>query len=97
MADLTDILKRIRNRLIEFRTNNSYEEISMHINAIEIAVCLVEYSLKTNPVRAISKEEEQWYQAGYQLDLILGNSEWEDLVDLYYEIVKIVKKKNFFR
>ncbi len=97
MEKVTAIIKQLRKRIIEFRSNVSFEETSMHINAIEITICLVEYSLKTNPVRAISKEEEQWFNAGFYLDLILRNSEWKDMTDLYYELVRIVKNKNFFR
>lgn len=97
MAELSDILQQLRKRLIEFRLNVSFEETSMHINAIEIAACLTEYGLKTKPARSISKEEERWFDAGYYLDLILGNSEWKDMIDLYYELVSLVRKKNFFR
>jgi len=97
MAKLSEIIQQLRGRLIEFRLKESFDKSSIHINAIEIAVCLAEYSLKTDPVRPISKEEERWFEAGYYLDLVLGNSEWKDMVDLYYELVVIIKKKNFFR
>lgn len=97
MAELSEIIQQLRGRLIEFRLKESFDESSIHFDAIEIAVCLAEYSLKTNPVRSISKEEERWFEAGYFLDLVLSNSEWKDMVDLYYELVAIVKKKNFFR
>lgn len=96
-TELSDILQKLRKRIVEFRLTIPFEETSIHINAIEIAAGLVEYSLKTNPIRTISKDEERWFEAGYYLDLILGNSEWKDMIDLYYELVSIVKKKNFFR
>ena len=95
--DLDSILIKTRSRLAEFRLKNLSDGISIHINSMEIVICLVEFSLKTNPPRSISKEEEQWFNAGYYLDLILGNSEWADITDLYYKIVEEVKKRNFFR
>jgi len=59
MTELSDIIQQLRKQLIEFRLNVPFEGASIHINAIEIAVCLAEYSLKTNPVRSITKEEER--------------------------------------
>ena len=97
MTELSNTIQQLRMRLIEFRLSEPFEETSMHINAIEIAICLAEYSLKTNPVRSISKEEERWFEAGYYIELVLVNSEWKNMVDLYYELVSIIKKKNFFR
>jgi hypothetical protein len=97
MKELSTTLQLLRNRLNDLYAKVPYSEISIHVNAIEIAVCLVEYSVKTNPARSISKEEERWFEAGYYLDLIFGNSEWQDIVDLYYELVSSVKKRNFFR
>lgn len=97
MKELSEIAQNLRSRLVAFRLNVPFAEASIHINAIEICVCLVEYSLKTNPVRSITKEEEQWFEAGYYIELILGNSEWKDMVDLYFKLVSIVKKEKFFR
>ena len=97
MAELSQLIQQLQGRLIEFRLKESFVESSIHINAIEIAVCLTDYSLKTDPTRSISKEEERWFEAGYFLDLVLGNSEWKDMVDLYYELVVNVKNNNFFR
>lgn len=94
---LTESLSKARTRLIEFRLNESSESISVHINSIEIAICLTEFSLKTTPTRPISNEEEQWFRAGKYVDLIIGNSEWSDIADHYFNIVEEVKKRNFFR
>jgi hypothetical protein len=97
MNNLSEILKKTRKRLLEFRQENSEDEVSIHMNAFEIAVCLTEFSLSTKPTRPISKEEQQWFNAGYHIGLILNNSKWEDLVKLYFAIVEDVEKRNFFR
>lgn len=97
MDSLTDILKTTRKRLLEYRVGNPEDEVSIHMNAFEIAVCLTEFSINTKPARPISKEEEQWFNVGFYIDSILVNSEWSDLIDLYYEILKEVRNKIFFR
>lgn len=95
-----DNVKKARHRLIQFR-NKSLEgsilNVSIHLNALEMAICLTEFSLNTNPTRPISKEEEQWFEAGRYIDLLFGESEWRDLTDLYFKIVAEVKKRDFFR
>jgi hypothetical protein len=96
-AELKDMVSIARRRLVDFRINRQSEETSIHINALEIAINLVEFSLKTNPPRPISKEEEQWFNAGRYIELIIGTSPWGDLSDKYYEIIGEVKRKNFFR
>lgn len=97
MEILLSLVYKARTRLIEFRTKSSDQEISVHVNAFELVLCLTEFGLKTNPARKISLEEEQWFNAGRYIELIFGNSEWEDLVDLYFNIVDHVRKRNFFR
>jgi hypothetical protein len=96
-AELKDMIVIARRRLVEYRVYKQSEETSIHINALEIAINLVEFSLKTNPPRPISKEEEQWFNAGRYIELILGASPWSDLSDKYYEIAGEVEGKNFFR
>lgn len=97
MIELEKIIVITRKRLKDFRLKNSDSEISIHIIAFEIAISLTEFSLKTNPSRKISEEEEQWFNAGFQIYQVLVNSEWEDMIDLYYKTVEYVEKKNFFR
>ena len=94
--ELKDLIEKLRSRLIEFRLKEK-SSVSYHINSVDIVISLVDYALTTTPVRAISKEEESWLQAGFYLDSLLGNSEWKDIVDMYYEIVTEIKKRNYFR
>ena len=96
-AELKDMISIARKRLIDFRINTQSEETSIHINTLEIAINLVEFSLKTNPPRPISKGEEQWFNAGRYIELIIGNSPWSDVSDAYYKIAGEVRRKNFFR
>jgi hypothetical protein len=95
--EMTELIQTLRYRLIDYRMAEKDKEISFHVSAIDIAVSLVDYALQTNPPRAIKKEEEGWFEAGYYLDLIFANSEWTDICDMYYQMVELVKMKNFFR
>lgn len=97
MKNLETLIFQLRKRLFEFYTDKSNVDSSIHLNAINIAVSLADYACKTSPSRPISKEEEVWFSAGFYIDQILGNSEWEDLANLYYDLISIVKSKNYFR
>jgi hypothetical protein len=97
---LTDLITKIqeaRAALNRFRLENEGTEISIHINALEIAINLCEVSIKTNPHRPISVDEEQWFNAGRYVELVLINSRWDSLINLYYAIVEEVRGRNFFR
>ncbi len=89
--------KTLRKRLTEYRNYKleSATETSIHINAIEIALGLVEYALEKD--RAIKIEEEIWFDAGYQIYRLLESSEWEDLIGLYNQLVEETKKMQFYR
>lgn len=95
--NLNDVVIQARAKLTAYRQKKSGDYVSVHIDALEIAICLTEFSLKTKPSRPILKEEEQWFNAGFEIEQILIHSEWDDLIDLYYKIVEGVKKHNFFR
>ncbi len=94
---LNEVAASLRKRLTELRYDALIKNktLSLHVNAIDISLSLVELSLEDN--RAIRDKEENWFRAGYYLDYALGNSEWEDMIGLYDRMVEEVKKKNFFR
>ena len=94
---MKDLIKKLRNKLTEYRHSVFVNkgEASIHINSIDIALGLAEFGLEKN--REIRKEEEGWFNAGFHLDSILMNGKWADLVDLYYELVTEVEKRNYFR
>jgi hypothetical protein len=83
--DLKSITSSLRKRLSEFRYSTIDEEGSIHINTVEIALGLVEYAI--NVGREIRPEETQWFKGGKYVDLIVGNSEWEDISQLYYDMI----------
>lgn len=94
--DLIELIKNLRARLSEYRYSKIGKEISIHVNAIEMSLCLVEFALDSKPHRKISKAEQEWFKASYHISMILENSEWEDLANMYYSLVEEVKKRNFF-
>lgn len=77
MENLKNITLRLRHRLTEYRFANLNIETSTHINAIEIAVCLVEFYIESNN-RKILFGEQNWFKASYYVQLVLENSEWND-------------------
>lgn len=85
-------LELFRNRLIEYRYRKIGQEISIHVNAMDITIALAEYAIKEN--RKIKKSELCWFEAGLQLEYIFGGSEWEDLLDYYDELYQDLKRKN---
>ncbi len=97
LKELKNILESLRKKLYKYLLATDVKAKSVHINSIEIALCLAEFSIETNPHRPISKEEEKWFNAGYFIDMILRNSEWADIADLYYSMAEGVEKINYFR
>lgn len=94
--ELQSILKKLRTRLSEYLFKTQTEDRSLHVNAIEIAVCLVEFALEDK--RPIKNEEENWFKAAYHLSYVFpSGSEWEDLSELYCTLVDVVERKNYFR
>lgn len=89
------MVHKLRNRLVDYRYARKNSTVSKHINAIDIAVCLVEYAIEDK--RPISLDEQNWFEATYQLNYLLSGSDWEDLVDLYSQLVTEVKRCNYFR
>lgn len=85
------LIKNFRSRLCEYRSKRMDVEVSIHINAMEIALNLAEFALYRD--RKIKKEELKWFDAGLQLEYVLGGSEWEDLLE-YYNDLHIELKNN---
>lgn len=82
---MKELIENFRVRLSEYRYHRIDKEVSIHVNAMDIAICLSEYALLD--ARKITKDEMRWFDAVYQLDYIFGGSEWEDLVN-YYDRLK---------
>ncbi len=97
LNNVRDITKKLRRKLIEYRFSKKDVAVSTHVNAVEMAVCLVEIVLEI-PSRAISREEESWFRAGYHLSFVFPTgSEWYDIYELYDKLVDEVGKLHYFR
>ncbi len=94
-----EIIKKVnqlRKRVCEYRlAKHEQNEISTHVNSIDIVISLVELGLKDK--RPISKEEENWFKAGLYLSYVFDGSEWEDIVRDFEIIVSEVENQNYFR
>mgnify|MGYP001465446936 CR=1 FL=1 len=88
------LLNDFRRRLSEYRSKRIDTEVSIHINAMEIALNLSEYAHFNN--RKVQKEEQKWFDAGLQLEYVFGGSEWEDLLEYYNDLQLALKKRCLF-
>jgi len=95
MQSVNIIRTNLRQRLTEYRYFSLGKENSIHINAVEISLCLVDYAIEKK--RAISKDEEKWFNAGWEIIQVFENSDWEDIIELYNKLCDLVEKKNYFR
>jgi hypothetical protein len=93
--EVIKLMHKLRNRLSDYRYARKDAVVSKHINAIDIAVSLVEYAIEDK--RPIGLNEQNWFEASYYVGYVLDGSEWEDLSDLYSQLVTEVKKLNYFR
>ncbi len=92
-------VESLRIRLTQYRNaeiaNVVGRDVSVHVNAIDIALSLVEYAIHLK--RPIRVEEEGWFKAGLSLAYIFENSEWEDLYLKYKDLCATVINLNYFR
>lgn len=97
MDELFSVVELLQRRLVEYRSTREFTKTSLHIASLQIAISLVEISLKTEPKRTIEISEEKWFKAGFEIDSILIHSDWEDVIGLYYKMIDLVKLQNYFR
>jgi len=84
----------LRKRLNEYRRfkEASGTDTSIHINAIEIAVNLAQYASEKG--RIINIHESIWFNADWELIQVLENSDWEDMLILYFSLKEsLIKNK----
>ena len=93
--EILEIATKLRSKLTDYRYFYRNSTVGVDINAIDIALSLVEYAIRSK--RQISVSEQNWFEATYVLDYVLSGSDWEDLVDLYSQLVTEVKRCNYFR
>lgn len=95
-AEVTSVSEKLRSRLLEYRNARVGHSTSKHVNAVEIALCLVEFALKCTPPRLIKPEERIWFNAGREVSDIFENSEWTDITDLYFQLITAVESIDYF-
>ncbi|WP_341836437.1 hypothetical protein WJU16_00865 [Chitinophaga pollutisoli] len=89
---------KLRALLISYTKTQTYEineGSKVSVAAILLAISLYELGELQN--RAISREEEQWFEGGYAVAREFDTSDWKDISIYYDRIVSAVKGKNFFR
>ena len=93
--NLQSITEALRKTLSEFRYSTIKEEGSIHIITVEIALGLIEFAIKAN--REILPEEYMWFKGGKYIDLIVDNSEWKDISQLYFDMIDAAKKAGYLK
>ncbi|WP_143161747.1 hypothetical protein [Flavobacterium fontis] len=97
MENIEEIIFTIRKRIYTFRIENNFESTAFifDINAIEIAVSLIELGLKNE--RKIKKEEKVWFERERFIEDSIGSTKkWKDIFLLYSDLIRIVKKYDFW-
>ncbi len=92
MRQIEKITERLRLRLSEYLFEHRNEERNVHIGAVEISLCLVEYWLKKQG--QIQKTELAWFDAGWYDQQLLDGVKFKDIADDYREMAKIVRSMN---
>ena len=88
---ILDTIDELKGRLLEDTKTDSYRlnHYSKAItSAITIAVSLTE--LKLFEQRSITKEEERWFQGGYQICRHFDSVEERPICDLYERLVSFM-------
>jgi hypothetical protein len=93
--EIAKLMHSLRSRLSEYRYARKNVIVSKHINAIDIAISLVEYAIEDK--RPIDINEQNWFDASYYIGYVLDGSEWEDLGEMYSQLAAEVKNLNYFR
>lgn len=93
MGQIENIAERLRLRLSEYLFEHRNEEGNVHIGAVEISLCLVEYWLKKQ--RQIQRTELVWFDAGWYVLQLLDGTRFKDIADDYREMAKIVESMKF--
>lgn len=94
--ELIEKVDKLRLKICEFRIQEMpLRNVSTHLNAAEIVLCLVEFGIRDK--RPIQASEESWFTAELYLAYTFDDSEWEEIHWLYKDIVKETKKLNYFR
>ena len=91
MEEISQLTAELRQLLIEYRYLNRLERDSVHVNAIEIALCLSEYLIEKK--RAIQQSEVAWFEAQWYVIQLFEGSEYQGLADKYLKLCQLLKEK----
>ena len=93
LGALTQVL---RKRLTEFRHENRRSHtIFEAVNMIEIALNIAE--LGTIKERPVSDDEQIWFQPDWKIIHSLDKTDYDDLTDLFRELIFKVEERNWFK
>lgn len=95
---ITENIKKLRERLNEYRTQNfPLNKVFVHDScSIEIALSLAELGVVRK--RPISEEEEHWFKGKRYINDSFGSLQgWSDVYNLYLDLVEEVNAENYFR
>jgi len=93
---LAAIANILRKRITEFRHSNRVNAgINEAVNRIEIALNISELGISKNRIIEIS--EEIWFEPDWKIIHTLERTEYDDLIDLYRELIYKVEERNWFR
>ena len=96
MENLREIITELRKLLCEYHISKQGMQVSTHVSALEIALCLVEMGIEDK--RAIRNDEENWFKAGYHLTYVFpSGNEWGRISLLYDKMVDATEELNYFR
>ncbi len=65
------------------------------MNSVEIAICLIDFYTQTGTIKRLDEEEQKWFKAGFFIDQIFMNSDWQDIADNYYVLLDEARNRKF--
>ncbi|MCO5268370.1 MAG: hypothetical protein M9897_05690 [Brumimicrobium sp.] len=90
---LIGLTQNLRNRVEEYKKTNQFTDYILNrqdIRCIEIMINLTELALEND--LKIKECDYHWFQGSYIIDYNF-NGEWEDISDLYSQIIDILEKE----
>lgn len=93
---LAAIAEKLRKRTTEYRQTQRLDtQINTPLIIVEIALGLTELAIDRN--RAISEDEEDWFNESWNIIHRLEKTEFEDIIDLYRSLKFKLNERNWFR
>ena len=93
---IKDSVKTLKNRLTEYSKSEAYllnDYDKDMVNVIEIAINL--YELAERKSIDLTENDKKWYRGEYEMSRTFDDPKWQDISELYSDIVKYVYQKYF--